>query len=298
MTPPVTTPEPSPTFGIPPTPTSGHETKPGEPGLPQGFIIDPSSASFAEEHRSIADDFQANHLERPFSLEGMDYQPFVDLVRAEISLQDDWIYVTLSLQDSAPQDVSIWYAVEVDLELKGRGRWLIVTDRPSSQEWSFLGVRAFHDANGDVGGAHPMSAEGPPPVGDGYETLVVEDGVGAAPDSAWARRAPGTNAQIQIAVQHGLIGRDDRFFWSVWADAAIRESGWFDYHDHFTLEQAGSPLSNSRHYPLKAMASVDNTCRWAFGFSPTGAEPGICRFELPTPIPSRTPTPTVIPPTP
>ena len=294
-TPPVSTPEPSSTFGIPLTPTRAHETGPGEPHRSQGFVIDHSSASFADEHRAIADDFQPNLLERPFTREAMDYQAYLDVIRGEISLEDGWIYVSITLQDSPPPGASVEYAVEVDRELEGRGEWLVVTDPPASEQWSSLGVRAYHDANGDVGGAHPMSADPPPQAGDGYETLEFEDGVGPDPDAAFARRAPGHASQIQIAFKHDLVGGDLRFLWSVWADGGPRQPRWFDYHDHFALESAGSALSNSRDYPLKELASVDNTCRWAFGFAPTGAEPGICRFELPTPTPSRTPTPTPIP---
>jgi hypothetical protein len=39
--------------------------------------------------------------------------------------------------------------------------------------------------------------------------------------------------------------------------------------------QAGSPLAGS-NYPLKALYLVDNTCRWKYGFTPTGNEIGLC----------------------
>jgi hypothetical protein len=45
-------------------------------------------------------------------------------------------------------------------------------------------------------------------------------------------------------------------------------------------------IENPHYYPIKALAEVDNTCRWAVGFTPTGSEPGIC------PVPA-TPTPIV-----
>jgi hypothetical protein len=43
-----------------------------------------------------------------------------------------------------------------------------------------------------------------------------------------------------------------------------------------THAQAGSPLADYTVYPLKAMAEIDNTCRLAVGFDPTGLEPGLC----------------------
>ncbi|MEX2031218.1 MAG: hypothetical protein WD906_09610 [Anaerolineales bacterium] len=291
-TPVVSTPEPSPTFGIPPSMTRVFSAGPGEPRLSQGFVIDYSSAALADEHHAIADNFQANILERPFTREAMGYQPYLDVIRGEISLEDGWIYVSITLQDSPPPGAAVGYAVEFDLGLEGRGEWLIVTDPPASEQWSNLGVRAYHDGNGDVGGAHPMTADPPPQVGDGYENLVVEDGRGPEADAAWARRVLGHASRIQIAIRHDLVGGDERFLWSIWADGGPQQPRWFDYHDHFALEGAGSALANSRYYPLLELASVDNTCRWAFGFTPTGSEPGICRFERPTPAPSRTPTAT------
>jgi hypothetical protein len=74
----------------------------------------------------------------------------------------------------------------------------------------------------------------------------------------------------------------------------LQDPSLFDYNDHLNLRQAGSPLSTSPDYPLKRLASVDNTCRWAFGFAPRGVEAGLCGFERPTPVPSATlvlPTP-------
>jgi hypothetical protein len=40
--------------------------------------------------------------------------------------------------------------------------------------------------------------------------------------------------------------------------------------------QAGSPNPGYEVYPLKDMAEIDNTCRLAVGFAPTGKELGLC----------------------
>ncbi|MFP3855011.1 MAG: hypothetical protein ACLFWD_12025, partial [Anaerolineales bacterium] len=50
----------------------------------------------------------------------------------------------------------------------------------------------------------------------------------------------------------------------------------FDQHDRMNLEQAGSPVLDSDHYPVKSLARVDNSCRMYFGFTPTASDPGLC----------------------
>jgi hypothetical protein len=49
-----------------------------------------------------------------------------------------------------------------------------------------------------------------------------------------------------------------------------------DYVDQFTNQQAGSPVRSNPYYPLKALYAIDNTCRQAYGFVPTGYEPQLC----------------------
>jgi hypothetical protein len=74
----------------------------------------------------------------------------------------------------------------------------------------------------------------------------------------------------------------------VWSDEGPKTPAWFDYNDHFTLAEAGSPDKGSSHYPLKALYSVDNTCRYAYGFTPTTNLPGMCKLP-PTPTPTPEP---------
>ncbi|MBN1264446.1 MAG: hypothetical protein JXA25_03060, partial [Anaerolineales bacterium] len=82
-----------------------------------------------------------------------------------------------------------------------------------------------------------------------------------------------------------------------WTDEGLQEAGWFDYHDHFSHAEAGSPLSESSLYPLAAMDMMDNTCRWTYGFQPTNPLPGLCPLPAtPTPTPTATVTPTEAPP--
>jgi hypothetical protein len=66
------------------------------------------------------------------------------------------------------------------------------------------------------------------------------------------------------------------FLWSAWADAGLKAPDYFDYHDMYNQETAGSPYPGSSLYPIKNLALFDNTCRSYFGFEPTGNEPGLC----------------------
>jgi hypothetical protein len=297
-TPPTATSEAPPVDVVTPesTPTAPivHLVTPGEPPLASRYMTDRSSLALASERRSIADDFNNNVYERPFSSQTMDYKGYLDLTRGEIAGSAPWIYVTLFLE--APPDPAepASYAVEIDLDLDGRGDWLIVAAAPPDGSWTTDGVRVYQDANNDVGAHTPVRNDPPPQTGDGYETLVFDQGVGPDPDAAWVRLPPQGGNRVQIAFKHGLILSDNEFLWGGWT-FADPQPGWFDLHDHFSIQQAGSPLSESSYYPLQALALMDNTCRWGYDFDPAPSLPGVCRIPptpTPTVTPSKTPTPT------
>ncbi len=287
----VVTPEASPTAPI------VHLLTPGAPGLAARFVTDRSSSSLAGENRTIADDFNDGFFERPLTLPGMQYQPYLDLTRGEISAGGGWIYIILFLEGSPPAGQPATYGVELDLDLDGRGDWWIAGAAPPSTTWTTDGVRALRDANHDVGGPTPVRSDAPTAAGDGYETVVFDLGIGD-PDAAWIRLSPSNSKNVELAFKHSLIGGDSEFLWGIWADASP-QPGWFDYNDHFTLEQAGSPLIESSFYPLRDLSAVDSSCRWGYDFNPAGTEPGVCRIPptpTPTKTPSKTPTPTLVPP--
>jgi hypothetical protein len=167
----------------------------------------------------------------------------------------------------------------------GRGDALVMAAKPGAT-WSTYGVQAWLDKNHDVGASHPIQSD-PPGNTSGYETIIFDSGDGADPDTAWARISPSDPKVVQIAFKNTLLNGSDKFTWGAWAmDASMLNPGWFDYNDHFTAAEAGSPLIElTQYYPIKALAEVDNTCRWAVGFTPTGSEPGICPVPAtPTPI--------------
>jgi hypothetical protein len=274
--------EPSPEPTV--TPTVEHNVFPTSPGGVASFMTDRSTAALASERRAIADNFDVNLLERPFTANEMDYKDYLDITRGELSFNGPFAYVTIYLEGSAPAEAAPSYGVEVDTDLDGHGDWLIMGPLPSGSDWTTDGMLACRDANGDVGGPTPMRSDSPNSARDGYEDCVFENGYGISPDEAWIRRDPGNADRVQIAFMFTLIGSDGEFLWGAWADEGIKEPGWFDYHDHFTFPEAGSPASNSSEYPIKALALVDNTCRWGYGFQPTGSEPGAC-YVPPTATP-------------
>lgn len=276
------------------TATIAHFSVPGNPGALEWYVTDYSSKSTAAEKRAPGgDSFPYNLFERPFLAEGMRYLPGVDIIRAEIARDTNWFYVTVYLQEAPTQEEKTLaqYGVEVDVDIDGRGDFLIWTSAPSGIEWTTDGVQIWEDMNGDVGGPVPVRSDAPG-TRDGYEELTFDQGIGADPDAAWARFSAPNSKQVQIAFKRTAIGNDPAFLWAAWADAGVKLPGWFDYDDHFTAAEAGSSLAGKAEYPLKALAAVDNTCRMAYGFTLLGTEPGACYIPVPTATPTVTATAT------
>ncbi|MEI8133244.1 MAG: hypothetical protein WCG34_12495, partial [Leptolinea sp.] len=91
---------------------------------------------------------------------------------------------------------------------------------------------------------------------------------------------------VEIAFKNTLTGGEKgKFIWLPWSDVGMLDWSMFEFNDHFTLEQAGSPMKDDTiNYPLKALWGIDNTCRMPSGFStPTGSMPGICDNYDPAP---------------
>lgn len=269
--------EPPPTPAA--TPTVAHLVEPEEPPSAALFLIDVSSAGTASERRTTGgDNFDRNRFERPFTANAMNYRPDLDIVWAGVSADEGWFYFQIQLEAAAGPPAGLFgtYAVEIDLDLDGRGDWWVAVREPESDTWSTDGVQAWTDGNDDVGGDTPMTSDPPPSQGDGYDTLAFDQGLGEDPDAAWARWTPAEQPMVVIAVHRSLLSGDGTFLWGVWADDGVNNPAWLDYSDHFSAGEAGSPLSNNAEYPVKALSALDNTCRMYLGFTPTGSEPGIC----------------------
>jgi len=269
-------------------PTIEHLVRPGEPGAANTWVTDTSTKALADARESGADLFHTNLFERPFTSQVMDYQAYIDLTRVNLNFSTPWVYVTFNLEGSPPSDSTAIYALELDDNSDGRGDWLILGQVPPGTEWTTDGAKAYQDLNGDVGGPAPMNADPPNASRDGYETLAFDEGIGNDPDAVWIRRDPGNPNNVQIAFKYSLIGNDPTFAFGGWADDGLKNPGAFDYNDFMTFDEAGSAYSQNSRYPIKELASVDSTCRWAYGFTPTTAFPGLCPLAVP---PTPTPTP-------
>ncbi len=270
-----------------------HALRPGSPGNPEGFIIDTNSQKTGAQGRAPGgESYQINRFERPFTAQSMQYLGYLDIGRAEIDSGGGWFYVTLYLEGVPPPEVlpQAGYGVEIDTDLDGRGDVLIWAHPPAAGDWTTDGVQVWQDTNNDVGGPTALASD-PGRGGTGYETILFASGVGPDPDMAWVRMAPGNAAAVQIAFRPSALSGDSTFLWNPWTDGGVQQPGWFDYNDHFTAAQAGSPLVELKAlYPLKELFALDNTCRLAYGFTPYGGEPGMC--EIPgTAVPTFTSPP-------
>lgn len=238
------------------------------PFTPESELRDNDSSVTASELRANGgDDYNLNLFERPFNGGEMNiYYPDIDIKRASIIQDKQWLYMTLTMAGPRGDGLYGNYGIELDLDVDGRGDYFISTLAPG-KEWSTNGVRIWYDQNGDVGNDLPYLSD-PPQIGDGYETLVFDSGNGDAPDLAWSRINPNNPNSVQIAFQRSVIKKDPVFVWIAWASRDLFKPAWFDYNDHFTFEEAGSPLLELRgHYPLQSLAGVDNTCHAPVGFN-------------------------------
>lgn len=266
-----------------------HLVTPGDPpGNRESGMTDPNTSAYANAASSVAgENFSTGLVERPFNSGKMDkYFPDLDILQTTLNRMEPWVFVQIRVQDTQPGGVLPGaYGAEFDLNSDGRGEVLVFAKGPTSQ-WSVEGVQVWQDGNDDVGGDLPVNADAKN-TGDGYETELFNSGVGADPDAAWARISPADPRMVQIAFKNNLINNDPSFMWRAWSKTEF-DPAMFDYNDHYTLTEAGSPLTYQvPYYPLKEFAEVDNTCRWSVGFKPSGMELGVCPVPAtPTPTPS------------
>jgi hypothetical protein len=276
LTPTAPTPTITPT-GPTSTPTLAHKLTPGEPGWVERWFLDTNSSITAADKRAPGgDDFSKNVFERPFTAQDMAYRPDLDINKAEISSDANFIYITIYLNGTNPQGGGLlgWYGVELDTDLDGRGNYLLLASNPQGSTWKTENVTAFKDSGKKVGGAHPMQPD--PPTGyTGYDQVIFSINDLADPDAVWARISPKGSTIIDLAFKRSLLDGADKFLWNVWADDGVKKPASFDYNDHFSASEAGSPYKGA-DYPLKALAQVDNTCRETYHFTPTADIPGLC----------------------
>jgi hypothetical protein len=270
-----------------------HAKTPSNSPATGSTVYDVESSGTASEKRApYGDSYDINRLERPF-LKDMTYVPDLDIAAMHLSQDADWYYVSVKLIGVDPNNaLGINYGVELDTNADGFGDFIIWARPPYTTQWTADNVQVFADKNHNTSGLSADKSDAPF-TADGYETMIFDGGRGPGddPDLAWVRTATGADATIQFAFKKSWAGAS--FMYGALADAGLKDVSKLDYVDRFTEEEAGSPIKDKKYYPLKALFAVDNTCREAYGFKPTGYEPMLCPREQPKPSkqPRETPQP-------
>jgi hypothetical protein len=252
-------------------------------GLPEkqsGQATDFNSSKIIETKTNIGGDrFSFEKFERPFNANTMDvYYSEIDIVNTLVYQDDIWIYGIITLNQLQGNGVeNVKYAIELDINLDGKGDWLIIASKPASTEWTVDGVQIYKDANQDVGGEQPMLSDNIQFTSDGFETSIFDQGQGDDADSAWVRISPNDPNTIEFALKQTVLESPKKYLINMWAGTNLIDPAFFDISDKFTHEQAGAADSGLNiFYPIKEVAEIDNSCRMAVGFQPTGKEPGLC----------------------
>jgi hypothetical protein len=189
-----------------------------------------------------------------------------------------WVYITFTLAGTRAEGVGqTMYGAEFDTDKDGRENYLIWGASPAKTDWTTDGVEVWKDTNYDVGGPEPGIGNAPWLTGNGYDQNLFSSGQGADADLAWIRQLGGE--KVQLAFKYTAIGSAPQFLWNGVADVGVKRPEWYEYNDHFTQAEAGSPLTaQTSLYPLKKLFGLDNTCRDAYGFTPAGTEKGLCQY--------------------
>ena len=259
-----------------------HVMVPEEPAeLSNTFVTDFNSIDFADEGFTYSDQFFINRYERPFTVEMEQYRGYLDLILTNMKVNPPWIYAVIYLAEELPETSEAIYSLEFDVDLDGRGDFLVQAAMPPDDQWTVAGVQVLEDGDDDVGGPNPVLADPPEDVtSNGFEIVLFEGGLGVDPDLAWVRRNSEDPTSLEIALKQSLVG-EGGFFWSVWADEGLRKPDFKDYNDRFSFQEAGSPYPEHDFHPIQAIYLVDSTCRSWYGLEPVGDELGICQIYTP-----------------
>lgn len=286
------------------TPTQELGTKPGSPIYQQLVTDCDTGKSLPDDYSSSGpiqpdpgcDNWQINRYERPFNKENQDkFFPDLDILSAELGTDGAWFYFRLTTFDvnQSTRELDGMYAIEIDIDIDGRGDVLVLARNPGDeaiQDWTVAGVQFLGDSDNDVGNEVPLAPD-PPTLGDGYDTLVVDQGNGDDPGVAWARYLPGKPAKLEIAFKASAIYNSSNFKWWAWTDEGVDSPAGYDYHDTFDHPDAGDPNQGQPFYPSNAINEMDNTCAAIWGEGPSD-DPELCVNDDSVPPPVTQPTPT------
>jgi hypothetical protein len=259
------------------TPSGGAslaETRPGDPhGNPQVIYDQDCRQTALEKKAPGGDEFANGRFERPFD-QAMAYLPALDIEKAElVRPENGWAYFSIYLADKPAASPAV-YGIEVDLNIDGRGDYLIQFPAPSGPEWAEDGVKMWWDSDGDVGG-NLINRNDPKGFrGSGFESLKIDSDSGENSGKVWTRLLKNG---IQIAVNQELLGGSDgKFTWQPFTMGMPYPPSQFDLNDYYPAAKAGSAIAGDMNYPIKELYAIDNTCKGLSGLTPSGAEQGVC----------------------
>lgn len=234
-----------------------HQDIPGEPTYSQSLPSDCNTGFNVENGtfsiKAPCDNWAINLLERPVSADQSKFYHYLDILNAKAGQSDEWLFFRIDLFGAGfPDDgTDFTYYFELDTNQDGRGNYLLaVTDLDLyATEWSVTGLQVYKDQNGDVGSAIAIRPDNNA-TGNGYDTLLFDQGLGDDPDLAWVRHNPSHYNQIEFAVKKSLVGSQTNLMW--WAGAMLGSFApqSFDLVDSFTQD---------------TLYSIDTTCGWVLG---------------------------------
>jgi len=251
---------------------------------PESVTHDQVTEPYAKEKRAYSGEtWKVDLLERPFT-QDMTYLPYLDIVTTIHHRDAVWVYVTIKLVagPSSAGDSPVAYGIEMDTDLDDEGDYFIWATKPEGTSWSTKGVQVLKNENSDFSG-------------ETFGKIMANEGKGEEGDLAWVRISLEDSKFLEMAFKTSLIGGNKgKFVWQAWSSGLALTSKQFDPNTHFSLDVAGSPIKDDPNYPLKAVYALDNTCRRASGYTPTGIEKGLCPIvEEITDIPGQEPAPDV-----
>jgi len=249
------------------------------------------------------DSWQINRYERPFNKESQDiFFPDLDILSGELGSDGTWFYFRMTIFDNNQISAELdgTYAIEIDLDMDGRGDVLVLAHAPgeeAAQDWTRQGVQFWGDDNNDVGNEIPLVPD-PPNSGNGYDTLAFDSGQGDDQSLAWVRVHPGKPAILELAFKTSAILFDPYFKWLAWTDEGVDDRAGSDYHDTFDHPVAGDPIQGQTYFPSESINELDTTCSVIWG-APQTDDADLCVNDSsvppPTLEPSTTPTTDITP---
>jgi len=259
---------------------------PNKPGdmwaryMPIQAVHDQTNEITAKDKQAFGGDvFGLGWYERPFDQQ-MGYLPFIDISKALIGREDpNWIYVQIFTVNPSTEGAASkpLFGIELDTDIDNRGEFLMTATAPRSTEWTTEGIMVLANSDNMVGGVNPVLPDKKLAENKGYDKEIFNAGKGDDANLVWARISPKDPKVFEIAFKNSFIGgAKGKFIYSVWALAGMQDMAKFDFNDHFTREDVGSPLkADGKLYPIKSLWGVDNTSRIPSGFVPTRLMPGM-----------------------